>query len=71
VSLTAAKAWIKEQNKPKYKEVELFNGMTAKVYTGEILINDGKRTATTLMPSDLEDLINAYRSLKGKEVGND
>lgn len=59
----AAVKWVNENNKPKYNKVDLFNGMEAHVYSGEILIKDADQTVTTLSPSDIEDLINTYNLL--------
>jgi len=59
----AAIKYIEEENTPKYREVHLFDGMWAKVLSGEILIKDADKNVTTLRPSDLEDMQQALRVL--------
>jgi len=58
------KKHIYDLNRPKHKVVPLFTGMEAHVYGGEILLKDADRTVTTLLPSDLEDMLHAYKSLQ-------
>jgi len=62
-SKEAAEAWIKEQNNPKAIEVKLFKGKTANVHSDLIRVFDGNNTMN-FAPSDLEDLLHAYKSLQ-------
>lgn len=56
----AAEAWIREQNRPRTVEVKLFKGGTANVYHDHICLHGG----VVLKPSDLEDMLHAYKSLQ-------
>ena len=60
----AAEAWIKEQNKPKFTDVELFGGDAySLVYKDQIeIFKDGN--CIVIKPSDLEDMLHAYKSLQ-------
>lgn len=64
----AAEAWIKEQNKPKEVTVQLFNEHhSAKITKDWIAFRIGKEdsnTTTMIKPSDLEDMLHAYKSLQ-------
>lgn len=64
-SKEAAEEWILEANKPKHKEVKIFNGGTARVYTDAITLNRIK-----IKPSDLEDMLHAYQQLQQQSDKN-
>lgn len=56
----AAEVWIKEQNKPNHVTIQLFHGFNCQIYKdGDIFIKN-----MTLKPSDLEDMLHAYKSLQ-------
>lgn len=59
----AAEKWITEQNKPKEVEVKLYGKKTANIHVDLIRVFDGSNTMN-LSPSDLEDMLNAYKSLQ-------
>ncbi|SMC52926.1 hypothetical protein [Pedobacter nyackensis] len=60
----AAEKWIEEQNKPKAVEVKLYCKKTANIHQdGTIRVFDGSNTMN-LFPSDLEDMLHAYKSLQ-------
>lgn len=58
----AAEAWILEANKPKELECKLFGGKTANIHLDLIKVFDGNNTMN-LKPSDLEDMLNAYKTI--------
>lgn len=59
----AAEAWIKEQNKPKSKSLRLYNGESVNISEKEIhILSEGR--VYKLMPSDLEDMLHALKSMK-------
>lgn len=60
----SAEAFVAERNSAKFKEVKLFGGFNlAKVTLTDIhILHNGK--VVKIMPSDLEDMLKAYKSLK-------
>jgi len=59
----SAEAWVNKMNMPLFTTVELFCGMEAHVYGGEIiLIKDADKTVFSLYPSDIEDIAHVYTS---------
>lgn len=60
----AADKWIAEQNKTKSVQVPLFNTNMAMVSKDKIDIIDVIGGSISLKPSDLEDMLHAYKSLQ-------
>lgn len=60
----AAEKWIDEQNKPKSVQVPLFNTNMAMVSKDKIDIIDVIGASISLKPSDIEDMLHAYKSLQ-------
>jgi hypothetical protein len=62
----AAEVWIKEQNSPKHATIALFRSKdykSAEITPDKITIRDGN-DIYFLKPSDLEDMMHAYKSLQ-------